>query len=291
MMLRDKRELIRDAAVYTAVRLGAAAMGEWFEGKRYDHKFVRALNFHSIPASELPRLRDLIGWLDNYYVFVGPNDLGRCLRDQWEHDKPGILLTFDDGLWEQYRAATTVLDELSVPGVFFIPSALIGLQRENDRPLAKKHNVSFRQMPPRHERLFMSWAEVRQLGRRHAIGSHTMHHRRLGPGVPEESIQKEICESKTMIEDKVQVPVTCFAWVGGETESYSRAGQRMIEAAGYQYAFMTASQPIVAGSRRLSLHRTNIETSFRNDRIRVSLSGLIDARYALKRQRIARSVS
>lgn len=60
--------------------------------------------------------------LKNQGHFVHPNDLVSNLNTILQSKDNNLLITFDDGLKEQFDLALPVLDELNIPAVFFVNS-------------------------------------------------------------------------------------------------------------------------------------------------------------------------
>ena len=53
-------------------------------------------------------------------IFIHPNDLMTNLDEILKSEQNYILITFDDGLKEQYDVALPILTELNIPAIFFI---------------------------------------------------------------------------------------------------------------------------------------------------------------------------
>lgn len=60
--------------------------------------------------------------LARYGEFVGLNDIRRSLTEGYVLPEKAWLVTFDDGLREQYEQALPILDELGIPAVLFTPT-------------------------------------------------------------------------------------------------------------------------------------------------------------------------
>lgn len=61
--------------------------------------------------------------------FIGPEDLRCALRGETPLPERAWLVTFDDGLREQYEWALPVLDELGIPAIFFANTQPLAEQR------------------------------------------------------------------------------------------------------------------------------------------------------------------
>ena len=98
--------------------------------------------------------------------------------------------------------------------------------------------------------------QVRDLSRDFEIGAHSITHRRL-PAISEQQAEREIVESKAVLEQITGKEVKTFCYPGGE---YTQLHVRLVKDAGYQYARTTArysftvDSPYEAGT---SLHVYN----------------------------------
>jgi len=100
------------------------------------------VNYHYIGEAKFPHpgihslppkvLRRQIEELARYFEFVAEEDVLAALDGRRSLPEKACLLTFDDGLREQYTLAAPVLDDLGVPAIFFVP----GQPYLENRPLA-----------------------------------------------------------------------------------------------------------------------------------------------------------
>lgn len=91
-----------------------------------------------------------------------------------------IILTFDDGTKDHFMIVRPILNELGIPGVFYIVSGSVGW------------------------RSFMDWAQVQQLiDDGHEIGSHTHSHARLTE-LGEEELFSELVGSREELEGALE---------------------------------------------------------------------------------------
>ena len=89
------------------------------------------VNYHYIGEAKFPHpgihplppkvFRRQIEALARYFEFVAEEDLLAALDGQRSLPDKACLLTFDDGLQEQYTSAVPALDDLKVPAIFFVP--------------------------------------------------------------------------------------------------------------------------------------------------------------------------
>ncbi|NEV93934.1 polysaccharide deacetylase family protein [Psychroflexus sp. YR1-1] len=68
------------------------------------------------------QFKNQISLLSAYGQFVSQKDLLDNTEEIIRSDKKFLLLTFDDGLKEQYEIAKPILDQLGIPAIYFINS-------------------------------------------------------------------------------------------------------------------------------------------------------------------------
>jgi peptidoglycan/xylan/chitin deacetylase (PgdA/CDA1 family) len=76
-------------------------------------------------------LRQQIEDLSRVFEFVGERELLAAIAGEIGLPESACLLTFDDGLQEQFTRAVPILEQLGVPAIFFVP----GLPYAEGRPL------------------------------------------------------------------------------------------------------------------------------------------------------------
>lgn len=248
---------------------------------------VRCVNYHDVPPSEAGRFEDQLRFFARHFAPVGLGDLEDLLAGRWRHDKPGLVISFDDGVWTHHEVAAPLLERHGFVGWFFVPSAFPAVPLGEQGSWAGEHQISSR--GPRDDgRVAMTWDEVRDLDRRHVVGCHTMTHRRLAAALSDAELDLEVARAKAVMEEQLGREVPVFCWVGGEEWSYSAAAARAIRDAGFRYAFMTNNQVVRPSTDPLRLQRTNLEVYFPFSMTRFQLSGLLDLTYLPKRRRVER---
>lgn len=86
------------------------------------------------------------------------------------------------------------------------------------------------------ERAMLSWEEIKEMSRYGiSFGSHTKSHPVLS-SISASDAQKEIVESKRVIEDKIQKPVTTFAYPYGRKKDYTDNIIKILVDEGFEYA-------------------------------------------------------
>jgi peptidoglycan/xylan/chitin deacetylase (PgdA/CDA1 family) len=253
---------------------------------RHRRGYVRVVNYHDTPASTAESLDRQLNAFQGLFSSVTREDLKRFFQEgRWHKSKPGLLLTFDDGLRSHFDVARPLLERYGFTGWFFVPT---GFVEAPDQPaFAAAHRIKHNTMYT-DGRIAMSWDELRFLAGSHVVGSHTHTHHRMTGAESGEALEMEIVRPKALLEAKLQQDVEAFGWVGGEEESYTVSAARCIREAGFRYAFTTCTAPASPESDPLRLHRTNIESSWPADVVMFQLSGVVDLLHTGKRKRVDR---
>lgn len=248
--------------------------------------YVRALNYHDTPQQFALNLRSQLEWYSSHFADCNYQQLrGLLTEGVWRGSKPGLLISFDDGLKSNYDVAAPLLEEFGFTGWFMIPVSFIDADCAAHTEFASVNHIAHQGLNPGD--LAMSWEDIKDLERRgHVITCHSMNHKRLSDSLTDEELHEEIVLSKNVLESRLGHSVSGFTWVGGEESSYSRRAFDYMVQAKYTEVFCTNCEPIVAQQHPLFLNRSNIESSFSLNQVRLVLGGLYDRKYEAKRQRI-----
>jgi peptidoglycan/xylan/chitin deacetylase (PgdA/CDA1 family) len=254
--------------------------------------YIRAINYHGTSQDTAENFERQLAFYARHYTPVSLTDLDRFFQLQrWDKKRPGLIISFDDGLSSNYSVAAPLLEKYGFYGWFFVPVDFVAAPPSEQPGFADAHHIWKESNSSRAEREAMSWAELRDLDRRqHVIGCHTRSHLRMTPGLPGSVLEYEICAGKAVIEKELGHACACYGWVGGEEGSYSTDAARMIRKAGYKYTFTTNAWPI---TRRADLHqlgRNNVESAWPLSLASFELCGFQDLRFTPKRRRVARII-
>jgi peptidoglycan/xylan/chitin deacetylase (PgdA/CDA1 family) len=250
--------------------------------------WARALNYHDVPLHHAESFEAHLRFFALNFVSVGPAELLALRAGHWPHPKPGLLLTFDDGLRSHAEVVAPLLERYGFSGWFNVPVGFVDAKPEEQWDYAREHSIDCDASRQPGERIALSWEELRRLDGSHEICCHSLTHCRLGPRLTPQELALEIVDAKTRLEEGLGHAVRGFAWVGGEEWSYSREAAEAIRAAGFRFSFMTNNALIRPGVDLLQLQRTNVEADFGSNLVRLCLSGFYDVLYAPKRRRVNR---
>ncbi len=247
----------------------------YFQKLKYKIKYIRAINYHGTPKKYQYNFENQLIFFKKNYSTVSLVDLENLLNGKWIKEKPGLIISFDDGLKSNYDVAMPLLEKYGFIGWFFIPVGLIGTG-----------NCKLQDNTSNNDCGYMTWGNVIELSKRHIIGCHTLTHCRLFSNISEDKLESEIINSKKILEKKLKKKNKIFCWVGGEENTYTAKASKYIQKAGYKYSFMTNNELISYNTDRFHLQRTNIEADWSLHLVKFYLSGIIDIIYTKKRNRI-----
>lgn len=159
------------------------------------------------------------------------------------YEKKIVLLTFDDGYKDFIQNAYPTIEEYGYKAIIFVVANEIGNFNRWDY---KVLNV---------KKYLMDLEDLRFLIKKgFIIGSHTLNHPFLTK-ISKEEAKKEIEYSKKLLEDKLGVAVETFCYPYGD---YNQDIAKIVEEAGYKYAFTTKDGKIKDSEDRFQLKRINI---------------------------------
>tara|TARA_B100001057_G_scaffold488327_1_gene572491 strand:- start:1084 stop:1944 length:861 start_codon:yes stop_codon:yes gene_type:complete len=257
----------------------------------YKGNYIYAVNYHDTPEIESSTLEQQLIFYKKHFSDVSNSDLDQFFENRkWHKDKPGLILSFDDGLRSNYDVAAPLLEKYGFTGWFFIPTDFPNVQVNEQITFMNNHSISPR-VSYYDGRMAMTWNEIQQLDKKHVIGCHSKTHYRMVVSTTKNKLQSEIIESKRILEEKLSHTVNIFCWVGGEELSYSSQAAQTIREAKYKYSFMTNCMPITIHTDPLQLQRNNVETSWSINLVKFALCGIMDILYIPKRKRVNKLTS
>lgn len=248
---------------------------------------IRVLNYHHVPEHEMPAFVEQIDYLLSVFDPATPEDLANVLEGKRTYRRPSFILTFDDGFESHGTYVAEYLKQKNIKAWFFVPTEAPDLEPVIQAEWAIDHNVLHK-----HEsaivngRVFAEWSTWERWSDFHVIGSHTHSHLRFKPEVPRETVKNQLSQSLKILKNKFNkktYPLS-FCWVGGELGSYSSHATEEIKNTKVKYSFTTCSRPITSATNPHRIERTNLESSFSIARVKMSVSGIVDIRYFLKRR-------
>lgn len=253
--------------------------------------FIRAVNYHDVLPSESRNFEKQLLFYKKHFQPVGYDDLIAFFDGFWPHEKPGLILSFDDGFRSAAEVIAPLLEKHGFQGWFFIPAGLLDIP-DHEQHRYSDYKWTEEQVFKEYNdmRFYLTWPQVKALDKRHVVGCHTLSHCRLRADLSEASLQKEIVDAKTFLSSRLGHEVDTFAWVGGESTAYSREAAYFIQKAGFRFVFLTNSSIIKPETPPHLLDRINIESCYPLSLTKFQISGLMDLYYTPKRIRVNRRI-
>lgn len=240
-----------------------------------------ALNFHGVssrrypdvaielqPRHSMEEFRRTLEWLASRFPFL-------TVEEFLTADRPGVLLTFDDGHANNLTNILPLLEEFRAQGLFFVstrhvidPRGWLSFTRQD----VKRGWGGETRVPEDFARDCydgLSQTQLVELARSPwaVIGSHTVTHPSLPACSPDE-LRNELTESRKYLQQVSGQPVELFAYPYGH---YNRAVAEAVRAAGYRAAFAVDSSRV--GLPAFEIPRVGIYASS-PDYLDLKLSGL-----------------
>ncbi|HKX84351.1 MAG TPA: polysaccharide deacetylase family protein [Pyrinomonadaceae bacterium] len=105
------------------------------------------------------------------------------------------------------------------------------------------------------DRLMLGWAELREMRNSGwEVGSHTVEHRILTK-ISHSEMESEVTDSKKILEQELQTPITVLAYPNGKEQDFAAAIKESAQSAGYRAALTTMNGLNHEAFERFAIHR------------------------------------
>lgn len=186
------------------------------------------------------------------------------------HSNPKLAtVTFDDAYSCTVSHVLPILEKLHVPITIFVPVSLVG-----------KYNIWDKNWPEYQKINILSWTEIEQLSQHPLVtfGSHGMDHISFS-SLSQKQIDKELKESKEILEERLQKSVDYFAYPYGQRKDFGHATPKLLQKFGYKAAFTTLWKRNNLKDSLYRLRRVEIRPSDAMNDFQRFLTRKIDFRY------------
>ena len=262
-----------------------------YSQEKFLFPFIRGVYYHDVSPADVENFEWQLKFFEKHFSPVDQADLLSLNKNSWKKNKPGLILSFDDGYRSYYEVVAPLLEKYRFIGWFFVSPGFIDLPFEEQAQAARKHHIHPKPFKYDSQRVFLTWEQIKKLDQNHVVGCHTLTHCRLRSDIPKDQLRQEIIVSKQILESMLNHEVTSFAWVGGEEETYTKRAAEVISEAGYKYTFLTNNSIIKPNTSMHLLNRTNIESHFSPNLLKFQISGVLDMMYTPKRRRVAKRIT
>lgn len=246
---------------------------------------IRVVNYHCTPEYSKAQFEKQLKFFNKYFEDVNLEKLSDYFTvvDKRQLKKPGLIISFDDGLRSNFDTALKVLEQYSFTGWFFIPA---GFLQNPSKNFALANSITMNQ-DYTDDRYGMSINEAKYISKNHILGCHTFTHHRMSANDSVARLDFEITNAKLKLEELLGInEIFCFCWVGGELSTYTAEAYAKIKEAGFEYSFATNNLPLNRKSDKYMINRTNLEADYSIQLVIFQLSGIMDLLYYKKRRKI-----
>ncbi len=218
-------------------------------------------------------------------------------EDDWDKvDKPAVVITFDDGYYDNYENALKIIDQEDVPTTFFITTGNLDTQKLfwwdelalhlevikersgfSDGELHKilknkkfkEQDDFFSKYRPYYKSVddetmgyyrFLNSQELYKFSQNKlvTIGAHTINHPKLSI-LDKEEIKQELQGSKKLLEEIIKKDVTVLAYPFGGYMDYNRDVIEVGKELGYKKATTTVEYNSYSWAHQLKIPRYQVE--------------------------------
>ena len=245
--MKDK---FRDKARYFALDfLSTVRRGD-------SENFLRCLYCHYVFDDQLDAFEQIIKSLSRVGKFVDTKTCEQMISGEIPIKGKVFHLSFDDGFKNNFTNAYPILKRLSIPAIFFVPTAIIDAEYDvvRDYCLNTTNYSGVFEM--------MTWANLAELvDNGYEVGSHTQTHARLSEiSVNADRLIQELQGSKEDIETKLKISCDYISWPYGKLLDADNIALCAIRNSGYSACFGGYRGPISADNTDLmSIPRHHFE--------------------------------
>src|SRR5208337_3082649 len=104
--------------------------------------YIRAINYHGTSQDTAENFERQLAFYARHYTSVSLTDLDRFFQLQrWDKKRPGLIISFDDGLSSNYSVAASLLEKYGFLGWFFVPVDFIASPFSEQPGFSDTHHI------------------------------------------------------------------------------------------------------------------------------------------------------
>lgn len=235
------KRLLRRVVSFIAYYSGLSSIWYFLFARRA----VRILAYHGIESTStnsyavsFSNFEEHMQHLRKYFNVISLDQYQRGLQLKISFPPDAVIITFDDGFKNFYVRAYPVLKKYRLAATCFVITSKV----ESD-------DVDF-----------MHWSELREIlaDGLVTIGSHTVSHKSL-PSLNESELQKEVGESKKILESNLGIPIKFFSYPWGTMSDFNENCTKVISNCHYKLACTSVRGVSLNHKNPYKLRRTKLE--------------------------------
>lgn len=146
------------------------------------------------------------------------SELVEWMQGKRKVPKKSVVLSFDDGFWDNYEYAFPILKKYGLKATIFIVTGWISQERDKARPreLVSHHRCNQLIGQGQGNQIAMNWPEAKEMQESGLIEieSHThSHNKELYQDTP--ALREDLGHSREVIQSHLSKSSTCLCWPGG----------------------------------------------------------------------------
>ena len=126
------------ASFFGALRLDD--LGFWGQ-RTFSAPFIRAINYHDVPPFQAKEFERQLLFYKNRFEIVGPTELESLASGRRVSSRPGLILSFDDGLRSHADVVASLLESHGLTGWFMVPGGFVDEAPEKQRNFARATTI------------------------------------------------------------------------------------------------------------------------------------------------------
>lgn len=266
------------------IKLIKATLGtlEWTVSRpHYRNDELLVMCYHSVPKAFSKAFKEQLQLLLKAgFTFLSPSDLKNYFAGELS-DGPYVLLTFDDGLRNNFEVAQS-LEELGAGAFFFIVPEFTGLESdlhpryysEVIRPIVDTT------IEPIEEQHAMTWQQLIQLlDHGHCVGAHSFTHAMTAENDDPKTLHREVVEAKQVLEERLHTNIESFCSINQTDQSVNAQADALIRE-NYEYHFTTYPGTNTPETDPHRIYRRNAEAYWTQAEVKFALGKWMPALWA-----------
>lgn len=216
------------------------------------------LNYHGTPKKFIPDFEEQLDFFAKHFEIISPQTFFDTYSNQITSNKNQLLLTFDDGL-KNNLYAVDALNKRGLSALFFIVPDFIESKDQKSfylKNIRPQINPFIDSEPEDFEAL--SWQNLIEIRKNHYVGSHTKSHIMTSSLTNIEELNREIIESKLILENKLNVSINSFCSINNTLLSVNSNSKIIIES-NFKFHFTTLAGCNNINRNPLFIKRINVE--------------------------------
>ncbi|MBR3250728.1 MAG: hypothetical protein IKF80_03380, partial [Erysipelotrichaceae bacterium] len=115
--------IIKNIIAFVCNALGISNLYFYLLGKKQNNNYVRVINYHGTGKEYLELFDRQLSYFEKKFEIIDYNTFKASLDQKYNFsNKPGMLITFDDGFISNYEYGINILKNHSIKGLFFVSS-------------------------------------------------------------------------------------------------------------------------------------------------------------------------